>query len=80
MFINDYKYFSACSSMIKLFHDNEFFFNVRTFEVCFLHSKVKSIIDDWDVFESSYDKASNCSIVPSYELLNICLTSMVDET
>ena len=48
--------------------------------MCFLHSKVKSIIDAWHIFKSSYDETSNLLIVSSYELLNICQASIVDET
>ena len=53
---------------------------MKTFEVCFLHSKVNSIIDAWHIFKSSYDETSNFLIVSSYELLNICQASIVDET
>ena len=48
--------------------------------MCFLHSEVKSIIDAWHIFKSSYDETSNFLIVSSYELLNICRASIVDET
>ena len=48
--------------------------------MCFLHSKVKSIIDSWHIFKSSYDETSILLIVSSYELLNICQGSIVDET
>ena len=52
--------------------------NVKTFEVCFLPSKVKSIIDDWHVFKSLHDETSNFLIVSSYEILNVCQASIVD--
>ena len=52
---------------------------MKTFEVLFLHSKVESINDAWHIFESSYDETSNFFIVSSYELLNICQASIVDE-
>ena len=44
-----------------------------------MHSKVESIIDAWHIFKSSYDETSNFLIVSSYELLNICQASIVDE-
>ena len=44
-----------------------------------MHSKVKSIIDAWHIFKSSYDETSNFLIVSSYELLNICQASILDE-
>ena len=44
--------------MIELFHDNEKCYNVKTFEVCFLHSKVNYIINECHIFKSSYDKTS----------------------
>ena len=45
-----------------------------------MDSKVKSIIDAWHIFKSSYDETINFLIVSSYELLNICQASIVDET
>ena len=48
--------------------------------MCFLHIKVKSIADAWHIFKSSYDETSNFFIVSSYELLNICQASILDET
>ena len=45
-----------------------------------MHSKVKSIIDAWHIFKSSYDETSIFFIVSLYELLNICQASVVDET
>ena len=45
-----------------------------------MHSKVKSIIDAWHIFKSSYDETSNFLIFSSYELLIICQASIVDET
>ena len=53
---------------------------MKTFEVWFLHSKVESIIDAWHIFKSSYDETTNLLIVSSYELLNICQASIVDES
>ena len=48
--------------------------------MCFLLGKEKSIIDAWHIFKSSYDETSIFLIVSSYELLNICQASNVDET
>ena len=45
----------------------------------FLHRKVESIIDAWRIFKNSYDITSNFLIVSSYELLNKCQVSIVDE-
>ena len=53
---------------------------MKTFEVHFLHSKVKSIVDAWHIFKSSNDETSIFLIVTSYEILNICQASGVDET
>ena len=52
---------------------------MKTFEVCFLHSKLKSITDDWLIFKSAYDETRNFLIVSTYELLNIRQASIVDE-
>ena len=62
-----------CGSFLKYYY-------VKTFEVYFLHSKVKSIFDAWHTFESSDDETSNFLIVSSYELFNICQASIIDET
>ena len=52
---------------------------MKTFEVWFLHTKVESIIDAWNIFKSSYDETSNFFIVSSYELLNIWQAPIVDQ-
>ena len=41
---------------------------------------MKSISDVWHIFKSSSDETSNFLIVASYELLNICQASILDET
>ena len=52
---------------------------MKTFEVHFLHSKVKSVIDAWHIFKSSYDETINKLLVSSYELLNIWQAPIVDQ-
>ena len=54
--------------------------NVETFEVCFMHSELKCIIDDGHILKSSYDDSINFFIVSSYEFLTICQASIADET
>ena len=51
-----------------------------TFEVRFLHSKVKSKIDVWHIVKGSYDKTNKLLIVSSYELLNIHQAANLDDT
>ena len=54
--------------------------NIAHSEGCRTFTKVKSIIDAWHLFKSSYDETSNFLIISSYELLNICQASIVDES